>query len=71
MKIQNGVSLVPPSPAEAEAKRDLQLKNAAKMYENHFLNEMVKSMRKTVSQEDGLIKRNFAEQIFTEQLDNN
>ncbi len=69
VKIQNGYSLKPPAPDEAAQKRDAQLKTAAKMYETHFLNEMVKSMRKTVPTGDGLVKRNFAEQIFTEQLD--
>lgn len=69
MKIQNGYSLKPQDQAEVAEKRDLQLRNAAKMYETHFLNEMVKAMRKTVPREDGVIKHNFAEQIFTEQLD--
>lgn len=69
MKIQNGYSLKPLSQTEAAEKRDTQLRNAAKMYESHFMNEMVKAMRKTVPREDGLIKHNFAEQIFTEQLD--
>lgn len=71
MKIQNGVSLKPSSPQELKAQRETQLREAAKMYETHFLNEMVKSMRKTVGDEDGgLIKKNMAEKIFGEQLDN-
>lgn len=69
MKIQNGYSLKPLPANEAAEKRDQQLRNAAKMYESHFMNEMVKAMRKTIPREDGLIKHNFAEQIFTEQLD--
>lgn len=70
MKIQNGISLTKPSAEELASKRDGQLREAAKMYETHFLNEMVKSMRKTVENEDGLIKKNMAEKIFSEQLDN-
>ncbi len=69
MKIQNGISLVPPTAEERLAKQDEALKQASKMYEKHFLNEMVKAMRSTVGQEDGLIKKNMAEKIFAEQLD--
>jgi peptidoglycan hydrolase FlgJ len=69
VKIQNGISLVPQS-AEAKLKdQDAHLKDAAKMYETHFLNEMVKAMRSTVHNDDGPIKPNFAEKIFSEQLD--
>lgn len=70
MKIQNGFSLKPLSPEERAAAQDQQLRAAAKMYENHFLNEMVKAMRKTVTRdENSPLKQNFAEKIFTEQLD--
>lgn len=69
MKIQNGFSLQPPTAELKEQSRDAQLRDAAKMYETHFLNEMVKAMRSTVGQEDGLIKRNMAEKIFSQQLD--
>jgi flagellar protein FlgJ len=69
VKIQNGYSLKPQDQTELAEKRDHQLKDAAKMYETHFLNEMVKAMRKTVPKEEGILKRNFAEQIFSEQLD--
>lgn len=69
MKIQKEFSLQPPT-AEIKAKQqDQQMREAAKLYERHFLNEMVKAMRKTVPRQDGLIKENFAEKIFTEQLD--
>lgn len=69
LKIDKSFSLTPMS-AEAKAeKQDKQLRDAAKMYENHFLGEMVKAMKSTVGQEDGLIKRNSAEKIFQEQLD--
>lgn len=70
MKIQNGVSLLPPAAEAKASKLDGQLREAAQMYENHFLNQMVKAMRSTVNHEDGLVKQNFAEKIFSEQLDN-
>jgi flagellar protein FlgJ len=70
VKIQNGISLKPLSPEEAATKRDSELREVSKMYEAHFLNEMVKAMRKTVDDSDGLIKKNMAEKIFAEQLDN-
>lgn len=69
MKIEKGFSLKPLAPEERALKQDLQLRDAAKMYETHFLNEMVKSMRSTVQSEEGMIKPNFAQKIFTEQLD--
>jgi flagellar protein FlgJ len=69
VKIQNGFSLKPPTPEAKAAQQDAQLRDAAKMYESHFLNEMVKAMRSTVGQEDGFIKKNFAEKMFTDQLD--
>jgi flagellar protein FlgJ len=69
VKIQNGISLQPPSPEAKAAQQDAALHDAAKMYENHFLNEMVKAMRSTVQHEDGVMKQNFAEKIFSEQLD--
>ncbi len=69
MKIQSGISLTPPTQEAKAQAQDAQLRDAAKLYETHFLNEMVKSMRSTVGQQDGLIKRNMAEKIFSEQLD--
>jgi peptidoglycan hydrolase FlgJ len=69
VKIQSGISLKPLTGEAKAAKQDAALKDAAKMYENHFLNEMVKAMRSTVGQEEGLIKRNFGEKLFTDQLD--
>jgi flagellar protein FlgJ len=70
MKIQNGFSLKPLSAEEKASAQDKNLRDAAKMYENHFLNEMVKAMRTTIPRaEDGLMKPNMAEKIFTEQLD--
>lgn len=53
-----------PEQKSAEEK----LRDVADMYEKHFLREMMKSMRTTVSP-SGLIKQNQAEKIFQEQLD--
>jgi flagellar protein FlgJ len=53
----------PQSITEQEAK----LKEAAENYEQHFLREMVKAMRKTVT--PGIEKPSFAESIYREQLD--
>ncbi len=69
MKIQGSFPLKQ-SPADKIADQDGKLRDAAKMYETHFLNHMVKAMRKTATNEDGLIKQNMAEKIFSEQLDN-
>src|SRR5262245_47892062 len=68
MKIQGSFPLRT-SPEQKLKEQDGQLREAAKMYENHFLNEMVKAMRSTVKHDDGLIKQNFGEKIFSEQLD--
>lgn len=69
MKIDNGISLKPLTGEAKAAKQDEQLREAAKMYENHFLNQMVKAMRSTVGETEGLVKKNMAEKIFSEQLD--
>lgn len=48
--------------------QDQKLRQAAKMYEKHFLNELVKGMRSTVN-EGGFIQKNFAEKIYNSELD--
>jgi peptidoglycan hydrolase FlgJ len=48
--------------------RDPKIMKAAQMYETQFLREMVRAMRKTVSDSE-LVKTNMAEKIFREQLD--
>ncbi len=55
--------------ASSKEAAEQKLRDVANLYEKQFLREMVKAMRATV-QEGGLIKRNQAEQIFREQLDN-
>jgi flagellar protein FlgJ len=69
MKIQNGFSLKAMNPEKRAERRDAHLHEAAKMYEQHFLSEMVKAMRSTVHHDNGFLKPNMAEKIFTEQLD--
>lgn len=68
MKIQNQMPLNQ-TPQDRLAKLDGQLKNASKMYEQHFLNEMTKAMRATIHRDDGFMKPNMAENIFQEKLD--
>ncbi|HEY1079108.1 MAG TPA: rod-binding protein, partial [Bdellovibrio sp.] len=47
---------------------DEKLRDVSKMYEKHFLREMLKGMRSTVH-EGGFVQANNAEKIFKEQLD--
>lgn len=68
MKIDNTFQLKP-TPQDKMARLDGQLKNASKMYEQHFLDEMVKAMRSTIHRDDGFIKPSMAENIFQEKLD--
>jgi flagellar protein FlgJ len=68
MKIQNSFPLQQSQEAKLK-KQDEALRDASKMYESHFMNAMVKAMRSTTGKTDGIIKQNFAEKIFTEQLD--
>jgi peptidoglycan hydrolase FlgJ len=47
-----------------------KLKEVADMYEKHFLKEMMKQMKSaSFGDDDGLFKKNHAEKIFQEQLD--
>lgn len=64
MKVQKGISLEQNRNDDPQAR----LREASKMYEEHFLNEMVKSMRKTV-QHSELTEPTMAEKIYSEQLD--
>lgn len=68
MKIQNSFPLQQSQDAKLK-EQDAKLREASKMYEGHFMNEMVRAMRSTVGKSEGMIKQNFAEKIFTEQLD--
>lgn len=69
MKIERSIPLTnTKSVEERQADQDRQLREAAKMYEQHFMREMVKAMRQSVP-EGGLVPTNFGEKIFREQLD--
>jgi flagellar protein FlgJ len=68
MKIDRQIALKQ-DPQTRTASQEEQLHKAASMYEEHFLGEMVKAMRTTVHREDGFVKPNMAENIFSEQLD--
>jgi flagellar protein FlgJ len=68
MKINNQMALRE-APQDKAAKFDGQLKDASKMYEHHFLGEMVKAMRSTIHRDDGFIKPNMAENYFMDKLD--
>jgi len=56
------------SAVEESAPRDPRVMEAARMYENYFLNQMVRAMRSTVSFSD-MTKPSMAEGIFREKLD--
>lgn len=59
------------APVQSEKPRSVteeKLRDVAKLYEGQFIREMMKQMRATV-QEGGLIKKNNAEKIFSDQLD--
>jgi peptidoglycan hydrolase FlgJ len=69
VKIQNQMPINSDArPTQAQIEQ--RLHDAASMYEQHFLDQMVKAMRSTIHHEDGLIRRNMGEEIFSEKLDN-
>ena len=69
MKIEKTFSVAPPKTDGLTPQQEKQLRQAAQMYEQHFANEMFKAMRSTVQHDDDFMKRNMAEKIFQEQLD--
>lgn len=69
MKINKFYQANPMSPEQLKAMQDKQMREAAKSYEKYFLDEMVKAMRTTVPEGDGLIPANFAEKMYKENLD--
>jgi flagellar protein FlgJ len=48
---------------------DKALKTACKQFETHFIHQMLKEMRSTVSMGEGLIPQNQGERMFKEMLD--
>ena len=63
-----GGPMAPPTAENKAQEMDKKLHGVADMYEQHFIREMMKQMRSTVS-EGGFVKANNAEKIFQEQLD--
>lgn len=59
---------VPPPQPQTQDNRDPKLLKAAQMYENQFLREMVRAMRKTVNESE-LMPAGMGEKIYREQLD--
>ncbi|MBK8203941.1 MAG: rod-binding protein [Bdellovibrionales bacterium] len=51
------------------AEQEAKLREAAQMYERHFLNEIFKAMRKTVPEGEGILPGSFAQRIYRDQLD--
>ncbi|MFZ4402528.1 MAG: rod-binding protein [Pseudobdellovibrionaceae bacterium] len=68
MKIAGNKALPMKDTGDTSAAMDAKLKDVANMYEKHFLREMVKAMRSTVTESD-FIKSSAGEKIFREQLD--
>ncbi len=64
-KIVKNYSLENQNPSASKEK----LKEVADLYEKHFLKEMIKQMKSTRFADEGLFKKNNAEKIFEEQLD--
>jgi len=60
-KIPDGVGMCPD---ERQA-----IQEAAEAFESYFIQIMLREMRNTLSDDDGLIPRSTAERIFTEMLD--
>ena len=56
------------APDSAQESSDHRLREAARLYEQHFLGEMVKAMRQAVPESD-LMKTSFAEKLYRDQLD--
>ncbi len=64
MKIDNYKAIHPKAPSSKDV--DAQIQDASKMYEKHFLTEMVKAMRTTVTPTD---EPSMGQKIYAEQLD--
>ncbi|MBK7843783.1 MAG: rod-binding protein [Bdellovibrionales bacterium] len=52
-----------------KAEQEAKLREAAQMYERHFLNEIFKAMRKTVPEGEGILPGSFAQRVYRDQLD--
>lgn len=69
MKINDRAMPLVANPQIRKAEMEEKMHGAAKLYEQHFLDEMVKAMRSTIHKDEGFIKPNMAENIFSEKLD--
>lgn len=69
MKINKFYQANPPTKEQQKELQEAQMRKAAQAYEKYFLDEMVKAMRSTVPKGEGLIKPNFAEELYRENLD--
>lgn len=66
--IPRGMALRPKlTREEFQAQQEAKLREGAKMYEQYFLHDMVKAMRKTVT--PGFAQPSYGEKIYREQLD--
>ena len=63
-----GPKYIPTHKQTTQQQQEQKLKDASKMYERHFLNEMVKQMRKTVPKSE-LMPESYAEKIFKSKMD--
>lgn len=70
-KAMNSNSLKSKIDNAEKTKDDKALKEACKQFENYFIDQMMKEMRKTLSnsEEDSLIPKGKGEQMFTEMKD--
>lgn len=78
-KINNLISTAPPNDIKLNKDFKLnksagevtkeKLREVADMYEKHFIKEMMKQMKSTVSEGTEMFKKNNAEKIFQDQLD--
>ena len=55
--------------ANDKASENQKVREVADQYEKFFIKEMMRHMKSTLNEDGGLIKKNNAEKIFTEQLD--
>lgn len=63
-----GPKFIPTQNRPTQEQQEQKLREASNMYERHFLNDMVKQMRKTVPKSD-FIKESYAEKIYKSKMD--
>lgn len=65
----SGATAVPPVARSAASEKDEKLKNVAAQLEGLFVQQLFKTMRETVPQEEGIVSGGAGEDIFTGLLD--